>query len=233
MSDIAAANKTYKYLLVAIDVFSRYAFVYPLRSKSAEYITEVMQELIEETAPTIINTDLGSEFISSEFKKIITRQGIEINYIGVHEHKKIGIIDRFVRTLRQKINMYLTQYNTSKYIDVLQTIVDNYNNNYHSGIKMIPADPHITNINVQKNNTASKEEDIYITLVRKLDISRIEKCSLNVHFPVGQELYTLLFQVHHIVIPWIIEIHTNTTRYNLLQLFRSLIKPKKDLLVKQ
>ena len=47
-----------------------------------------MQELIEETAPTIINTDLGSEFISSEFKKIITRQGIEINYIGVHEHKK-------------------------------------------------------------------------------------------------------------------------------------------------
>ena len=99
-------------------------------------------------------------------KKIITRQGIEINYIGVHEHKKIGIIDRFVRTLRQKINMYLTQYNTSKYIDVLQTIVDNYNHNYHSGIKMIPADvtnndPHIKNINIQKINKASKEEDIY------------------------------------------------------------------------
>ena len=70
MSDIAAANKNYKYLLVAIDVFSRFAFVYPLRSKSSEYITEVMQELIEETAPTIINTDLGSEFISSESKKI-------------------------------------------------------------------------------------------------------------------------------------------------------------------
>ena len=226
MSDIATANKNYKYLLVAIDVFSRYAFVYPLRSKSAEYITEVMQELIEETAPTIINTDLGSEFISSEFKKIITRQGIEINYIGVHEHKKIGIIDRFVRTLRQKINMYLTQYNTSKYIDVLQTIVDNYNNNYHSGIKMIPADvtkndPHIKNINVQKINKASKEEDIYITLVRKLDISRIEKLSLKVHFPVGQELYTLLFQVHRIVIPWIMEIHRNTTRFSQLQLFRS------------
>ena len=67
MSDIAAANKNYKYLLVAIDVFSRFAFVYPLRTKSSEYITEVMQELIEETAPTIINTDLGSEFITSEF----------------------------------------------------------------------------------------------------------------------------------------------------------------------
>ena len=35
-----------------------------------------MQELIEETAPTIINTDLGSEFISSEFKKNMTRQVI-------------------------------------------------------------------------------------------------------------------------------------------------------------
>ena len=88
MPDTANANKNYKQLLVAIDVLSRCAFVYPLRSKSSEYITEVMQELIEETAPTIINTDLGSEFTSSEFKKIITRQGIEINYIGVHEHKK-------------------------------------------------------------------------------------------------------------------------------------------------
>ena len=88
MSDIATANKSHTYLFVAIAVFLWCAFVYPLRNKSSEYITEVMQELIEETAPTIINTDLGSEFISSEFKKIITRQGIEINYIGVHEHKK-------------------------------------------------------------------------------------------------------------------------------------------------
>ena len=76
MSDFAAANKNYKYLFVAIYVLSRYAFVYPLRSKSSEYTTEVMQELIEETVPTIINTDLGSEFISSEFKEIKTRQGI-------------------------------------------------------------------------------------------------------------------------------------------------------------
>ena len=166
MSNIASANKNYKYLLVAIDVFSRYAFVYPLKSKSAEYISEVMNELVEETSPIIINTDLGSEFISSEFKKIMERQAIEINYIGVHEHKKIGIVDRFVKTLRQKINMYLTQYNTSKYIDVLQKIVDNYNNNYHTGIKKIPAevtntDTHIKRINIQKINKASKEEDIY------------------------------------------------------------------------
>ena len=56
-------------MLVAIDVFSRCAFVYPLRSKSSEYITEVMQEKIEETSPSIINTDLGSEYISSEVKK--------------------------------------------------------------------------------------------------------------------------------------------------------------------
>ena len=43
VSDIAAANKNYTCLLVAIDVFSRYALVYPLRSKSAKYITESMQ----------------------------------------------------------------------------------------------------------------------------------------------------------------------------------------------
>ena len=45
----------------------------------------------------------------------MARQVIERNYIGFHVHK-IGIIDHFVRTLRQKINIYLAQYNTNKHI---------------------------------------------------------------------------------------------------------------------
>ena len=65
----------------------------------------------------------------------MTRQGREINYVDSGEHKILALVDGFVKTLRQKINMYLVQYNTSNYIDVLQKIVDNYNNTFHSGIK--------------------------------------------------------------------------------------------------
>ena len=65
-------------------------------------------------------------------------RGILINYVDVGDHHKMGIVDRFVRTLREKINQYFTMYNTTKYINVLPKIMHGYNNSYHSGIKKVP-----------------------------------------------------------------------------------------------
>ena len=121
-------------------MFSRFAFVIPLKSKSADTVTDALKDVVDETQPSIINTDLGSEFISHSFRTLIARQGAEINYVPVNEHKKISIVDRFVRTLRQKINMYMSQHNTTNYIDVLDKLVYNYNHAYHSGIKKVPAE---------------------------------------------------------------------------------------------
>ena len=166
MTDISTSNKNYKYLLVAIDVFSRYAFVIPLRSKSTEFVGEALKEIIYETQPYIINCDLGSEFISKNFQTLLAREGKEINYVPVHEHKKIAIVDRFVRTLRQKINMYMAQHHTTTYIDVLQQLVYNYNHAYHTGIKKVPADvtnldPHIIKVNTEKYNKAFASESLF------------------------------------------------------------------------
>ena len=63
------------------------------------------------------------------------QNNIDINYVEVGDHHKLGIIDRFVRTLRDRINKYLEMHNTTKYIDVLPEIIKGYNNSYHSGIK--------------------------------------------------------------------------------------------------
>ena len=73
LSDISTSNGNYKYLLVVIDVFSRFAFVFPLKNKRADSVTVALKEVFEETSPLIINTDLGSEFISSSFKTLTTR----------------------------------------------------------------------------------------------------------------------------------------------------------------
>ena len=52
-------------------------------------------------------------------KKFIRDRGIEINYVDAGDHHKLGIVDRFVRTLQEKISKYCTMHNTTKYIDVL------------------------------------------------------------------------------------------------------------------
>ena len=166
MSDISTANKNYKYLLIAIDVFSRLAFVVPMKNKFTSTIIESTKDILNVTKPTIINVDQGSEFISHEFKKLIKDRDIEINYVDVGDHHKLGIVDRLVRTIREKINKYLAMHNTTNYIDVLPNIVNNYNLAYHSGIKKAPTDVEdndksVLDIFMKKYNLAKEEEQIY------------------------------------------------------------------------
>ena len=196
-SNIASANKNYNYLLVTVDVFSRFAFVIPLRNKRGDTITEAITEIIDETAPSILNTDLGSEFISNSFRKFIKEQGTEINYVDVGDHKRLGIVDRFIRTLREKLNKYMTMHNTTTYIDVLQKIVYNYNNTYHSGIKKTPAeveneDKDVIKLTNQKYNKAKLEEV-------KFNVNDIVRCVINLKAFEKKSLPKWSKTVHKIV----------------------------------
>ena len=171
MSNLAPANGNYKYLLVAVDVFSRIAFAVPMKNKTTSTVVESAKEILDETEPAIINCDNGSEFINSEFKKLLNNRGIEIKYVDVGDHHRLGIVDRFVRTLREKTNKYMEMHNTTKYIDVLPKIINNYNRAYHSGIKKAPIevgeeDKKLLDLSLEKYRLA-KEWKIYLMLETK------------------------------------------------------------------
>jgi len=136
VSDISKYNEGVKYLLVVIDVFSRYVYLHPLKTKNALTVTNAMQNILTEInpKPEIIMSDQGSEFISLSFGNLMKENNITHELRPVGDHKSLGVIDRFVRTLRELINKYLTSRKTNKYIDVLKDLVYNYNNSYHSGI---------------------------------------------------------------------------------------------------
>ena len=163
MSDIASANENYKFLLACIDVFSRLAYIVPMKNKESRTVNDAIEEIIELTSPIKIQCDNGKEFDNHSFKKMMKERGIDIQFIDVGDHKRLGIVDRFVRTLREKINKYLTMFNTTKYIDVLPKIISNYNNSYHSGIKKIPNDVEqddedVIKLTNKKYNKAKQEE---------------------------------------------------------------------------
>ena len=197
MGNLSSANKNYKYFLVAIDVFSRFVFVVPLKNKRSENICKAIEEIVEETKSSILNTDLGSEFISNSFRNLMKEQGTEINYVDVGDHKRLGIVDRFIRTLREKLNKYMTMHNTTTYIDVLQKIVYNYNNTYHSGIKKIPAeveneDKDVIKLTNQKYNKAKLEEV-------KFNVNDIVRCVINLKAFEKKSLPKWSKAVHKIV----------------------------------
>ena len=163
MSDIASANEKYKFLLACIDVFSRLAYIVPMKNKESRTVNESIEEIIELNSPIKLQCDNGKEFDNHSFKKIMKENGIDIQFVDVGDHKRLGIVDRFVRTLREKMNKYMAMFNTTKYIDVLPKLISNYNSSYHSGIKKVPNeveedDKEVIKLTNKKYNKAKLEE---------------------------------------------------------------------------
>lgn len=166
LSNIATTNSYYKYLLVSIDIFTRKAFVVPLKSKNTESVVEGMKKVVTFFKPDIITTDNGKEYTNKEIKDLLKHHNIEHRFVDVNQHSSLGVIDRFCRTLRSLINKYCTSHKTTRYIDVLPKLIDNYNETFHSTIKCTPntAEKHIDEINelmLQKYMRAKQNETIF------------------------------------------------------------------------
>ena len=76
---------------------------------------------------------------------------------SIHNEGKSVVAERFIRTLKNKIYKHLTTISKNVYFNVLDDIVDKYNNTYHNTIKMKPVD--VKNNNFTKYNEESNEKD--------------------------------------------------------------------------
>ena len=88
--------------------------------------------------PNKIRLDKGSEFYNTHFKKWLKNNNIEL--YSTHNEGKSVAAERFIRTLKNKIYKYMTSISKNVYIDILDDIVNEYNNTYHRTIKMKPID---------------------------------------------------------------------------------------------
>ena len=76
--------------------------------------------------------------LNSYFKKWFKDNNIEM--YSTHNEGKSVVAERFIRTLKSKIYKYMTSISKNVYSDKLDNIVNEYNNTYHSTIKMKPID---------------------------------------------------------------------------------------------
>ena len=140
MQSLSRKNKGIKYLLCAIDLYSKYAFVIPLKDKKGINIVNAFDKIIKESnrKPNKIWVDQGSEFYNNNFKKWLSDNNI-IMYSTYNEGKSV-VDERFIRTLKNKLYKHMTATGKNVYYDVLDDIVNKYNNTKHSTIKMKPID---------------------------------------------------------------------------------------------
>ena len=136
MQSLSRKNKGIKYLLCAIDLYSMYAFVIPLENKKGISVTTGFNKIIKQSnrKPNKIWVDQGGEFYNNAFKKWLSDNDI-IMYSTYNEGKSV-VAERFIRTLKSKLCKHMTAIDKNVYYDVLDNVVNKYNNTKHSTIKM-------------------------------------------------------------------------------------------------
>ena len=135
-------NHGVSFLLCVIDIWSRYVWVRALRNKESKTVNAAMADILKDgRKPELLMSDSGSEFISKSFRKLMGDDGISQAFAEPGDHHRMGIVERFNKTIRGAMTKYMTAFKTKSYVGVLDKLVKNYNNTEHSSTGSTPSKP--------------------------------------------------------------------------------------------
>lgn len=154
LQSIKSYNDNYAFIIVVIDAVSRYVWVEPLLNKSSKSVADAFQKILARSnnrMPSLCQSDAGKEYTGAAFQKMLKENDIHFR-IARNPDVKCALAERFNRTLKDRMWRYFTNSNTKRYIDVLQSLVNSYNNTVHSGTKMAPSTVNLKNASFAKKN---------------------------------------------------------------------------------
>ena len=137
MQKFAKLNKGYRYLLTCIDIFSKFAWVIPLKNKKGITIKSALQKIFNKRKPKFLWTDKGKEFYNKQVLDLLNENNIKL-YSTNNSEIKSAVVERFNRTFKNMMYKKFTENNNTIFYNILDELVNNYNNKYHSTIKMSP-----------------------------------------------------------------------------------------------
>ena len=133
MKAFAKDNEGVKYLLTVLDVFSKYGWIVPLKTKTGVEVANALKKIFKERKPKNLWVDKGKEFYNKDVKSLI-------DIYSTENEEKASVVERWNRTMKEKMYKYFSANNTRKYIDVLDKMVKSYNETIHSSTKMTPVE---------------------------------------------------------------------------------------------
>lgn len=177
-------EKPFKYLLLIIDVFTRYLYGVPLYEKSGKEVTEATELIFMTTGkiPYSITSDAGLEFNNQSFKDLCKKYKIQ-HYLTVPKISHASIVERVILSLRIKIGKMMTHMNSLDIMDAIGYAINAYNNSLHSSLGMSPHDANF-------GSDANKQLANFTSLMRnnKTSQDRKERNVQRINFKVGEEV---------------------------------------------
>ena len=155
---ISSYNDNFKYLLVCIDVFSKFLWLERLKNKTAVEVLRAFKKINKNNQCKALMSDSGKEFLNKHFKAYLDSSGI-VFFTNVDDNTHACIAERVILTFKQRLYKYFYYKKTFRYIDVYNKICDSYNSSYHSAIKMSPKSVNERNILEVYHNLKDKYKD--------------------------------------------------------------------------
>ena len=125
MTKFQKQNSGYRWIITIIDTFSKKAWAFKMKIKTAKSIMSVMKPFLDENVPEKMEFDQGTEFYNSSFLNLLKKRGIK--YFSVYSDRKCAIVERFNRTSKTRMYHSFTARGSHRWVDVLQNLVDGYN----------------------------------------------------------------------------------------------------------
>lgn len=140
MQKFARYNGGTKYLLTAVDCFSRFGWAVQVKSKGPDEIIDALSVIFKDYGPPLrIQSDNGGEFTGKKMKEFFRDSGVTF-FTTKNDDIKCAMVERFNRTLKERLWRYMTQKNNYRYVDILKDVVYSYNHSIHSSTGFAPAD---------------------------------------------------------------------------------------------
>ena len=127
-------NRGYQYVFCAVDVFSRQAFAVALKKRDTKTIKGLLEHLFQKRSPKIMTSDNEGALSANEMDDVYKKYHVRHVKCFPGDHARMGIIERFNKTLRALLEKYMTVNETKNWLQFLETAVDAYNNSPHSSI---------------------------------------------------------------------------------------------------
>ena len=136
--ELVSANGGYKYLLTTIDVFTKMAWVYPLKENTCNNMMLCFKDILSKCGkkPDRLNTDRGSEMICKKFEIYLKEN--KINHYLSYSLRKCPVVERFNLTIQSLLYKIMAANKSKEWVKFLDQAMKIYLNRRHRTIKMSP-----------------------------------------------------------------------------------------------
>ena len=148
------------------------AYAYPLKTKSATEMVDAFETFIFDIDDkiSVLETDAGNEFTNAKVEQLLKDHDITHHVAEAKDKTSQGKIERFNRTIREKIERYFTAYDTYNWVKPLPEILYNYNHTVHRIIGKAPADVDEKDADEIREKEMIRSGDVFHNFISKIQV---------------------------------------------------------------